>query len=205
MNSAFKFGQNSLQVAQLIVKRHPEIKEVLLISHTVGVNWRQKYKSHSQRVKNLLRSFKHTKHIEEKIVSRESFLALSLNTLPRLKPHQVWSIASKVMCRNNKIRHIPMMNFHPEQVSKEAVVKCLRHICKNKSGVLLDSGRFYHYYGSFLIDEEGWLKFMAEFLMPLMIVSPRYIGHCLHFGYCTLRFTSDIKYKTKIPTVIGVL
>jgi hypothetical protein len=205
MKSIFKLGQNSLEVTQSIVRNHPQIKKLLLVSHEVGVNWRQKNTSLTQKKKNLLASFTHYNNLYELNLTRNEFLALTLISLPKLQPHQVWSITSKVECKGNNIRHIPMMNFHPEGVLKEFIVKCIKHICKNKRGVFLDSGRFYHYYGNFLIDEKDWVKFLAEFLMPTMVVSPRYIGHQLHYGYCKLRLTADIKYKTKIPKVTQIL
>ena len=98
-----------------------------------------------------------------------------------------------------------MMNFHPDNVPNDIIEKALSYICKSKKGVLLDSGRFFHYYGDFLLNEKEWIKFMAEFLMPCVIVSPRYIGHRLYYGDCTLRLTADSKYKPKIPTVIKIL
>ena len=76
---------------------------------------------------------------------------------------------------------------------------------EDNKGVLLDSGRFQHYYGDFLLDENEWIQFMAEFLMPTFLVSPRYIGHRLYDHYCTLRLTSNNQYKPKVPEVVEIL
>ena len=99
-----------------------------------------------------------------------------------------------------------MMNFHPEEgVGLDDVKKVLGHICSDKRGVLLDSGRYYHHYGDFLLEEDEWIQFMADFLIPSILVSPRYVGHRLHEGFCSLRLTADGEYKPKIPEVIEIL
>ena len=98
-----------------------------------------------------------------------------------------------------------MMNFHPENISTNEIIKILKHICKEKHGVFLKSGRYYHYYGNFLLSEKQWENFVTEFLMPTILVSPRYIGHRLNNGYCTLRLTTDKKYKPKIPRAIKII
>ncbi len=117
----------------------------------------------------------------------------------------MWSFCSKVECKGGKYKHIPMMNFHPDNVSLDAINESLKIICPNSKGVILETGRFFHYYGMSLLSEEKWLQFMAEFLMPCVVVSPRYVGHSLYDGYCSLRLTTDTKYKTKIPEVIAII
>ena len=98
-----------------------------------------------------------------------------------------------------------MMNFHTVDISLDKIKTVTKHICPNYDGVILSSGRFFHYYGNKLLTEDEWLKFMADFLMPCVLVSPRYIGHRLFDKYCTLRLTADKTYKTKIPEVIDVV
>mgnify|MGYP004190599807 FL=1 len=96
------------------------------------------------------------------------------------------------------------MNFHPENIAREDIKKAINYISHGHNGVLLDSGRYQHYYGNFLLNESEWKKFISEFLMPTVLVSPRYIGHRLYDGYCALRLTADDKYKTKIPEVVEI-
>lgn len=201
----FSLNQNSLEVAQTIIENHREIISIKLISHKVETNWRQLYKSTEDKVLNLNRSFIHTLPIQQKIYKREEFIKLKLNDLNKLGDSQVWSLCSKVECEDGEYKHIPMMNFHPEGISLEIIKQSIKHIYPNKNGVILHSGRFFHYYGNFLLSENEWIKFMAAFLMPCVLVSSRYIGHRLHDGYCSLRLTTDTKYKTKIPEVILVL
>ena len=97
------------------------------------------------------------------------------------------------------------MNFHPECGTTADIKRVVKLICGNNNGVLLESGRFYHYYGNYLLNQNEWTKFLANFLMPCIFVSPRYIGNRLYDGYCTLRLTAEQKYKPKIPQVIEIL
>jgi hypothetical protein len=202
----FNLNQNSLEAVQEIVKSHQEIIEINLIAHTVNeeIKFRKINKTNKEKAKNITKSFEHEYPLRIETYSRFDFLKLTLATLPLLKQNEVWSVSSKVKCSNEE-KHIPMMNFHPETVNKREIISCLGIICKNKSGVLVDSGRFYHYYGNFLLNQREWEQFLGEFLMPCVLVSPRYIGHMLHYGSCTLRLTNDKQYKPKIPKVIKII
>jgi hypothetical protein len=201
----FQLGQNALDVCKVIIDHQQDISIVRLIAHKVDTNWRQRYTTTPEKLEYMLEGFEHPQPIKDQEYSREEFSQLTLDDLYNLGKNQVWSITSRVQCANKKTKHLPMMNFHLEGGSKEDIKKALKYICGDKRGVLLDSGRFQHYYGDFLLDENEWIKFMAEFLMPTILVSPRYIGHRLHDGYCTLRLTADDQYKPKIPEVVEIL
>ncbi|MFH0890837.1 MAG: hypothetical protein V1856_02285 [Candidatus Liptonbacteria bacterium] len=205
MTKIFKIGQNSLEVSQTIVKNYPEIIQLKLITHNVEENWRQANSTPSSKIKNILRGFNHDKPIKEIVYDRDNFLSLNLAELEKLTENEVWSLTSKVLCVGNVYKHIPMMNFHPENIDLGVIKKALKYICGKKSGCLLNSGRFFHYYGNFLLTSDKWIKFMAEFSMPCVVVSPRYIGHRLHDGYCTLRLSTEKSYKPKLPEVIEIL
>ena len=201
----FQIGQNALDVCKVIVSNQAEISAIRLVAHEVDNNWRQVHQTALEKLNNLLNSFEHSPPIKDQEYSREEFSRLSLNKLNNLGENQVWSITSRVRCSHGRIKHLPLMNFHPEEDVQNGIISALRYICGNNNGALLDSGRFQHYYGDFLLDEHEWTQFMAEFLMPVFLVSPRYIGHRLYEGYSTLRLTSDNQYKPKIPEVIAVL
>ena len=201
----FQIGQNSLDVCKVILDHHPEISTVRLITHKVKTNWRQRYQTPSEKLKNMLAGFEHPQPIKKQQYSRKKFDQLSLDDLRNLKTNQVWSITSKIQTTDGQAKHLAMMNFHPENASLQDIKKALKYICGNKSGVLLDSGRFWHYYGDFLLSENEWIQFMVEFLMPTVLVSPRYISHGLYNNYNTLRLTTNDKYKPKIPEVIEII
>lgn len=203
--SKFRLGQNALDVCKVIIDHQPDISIIKLVAHEVDTNWRQHHQSTQDKLEYMLNGFEHSQPIQYKHYSREEFSQLTLDELYNLEKNQVWSIASQIQCTNGKTKHIPMMNFHPDNCSKEDIKIALEYICNDHKGVLLNSGRFQHYYGDFLLDENEWTQFIAEFLMPTVLVSPRYISHRLYDGYCTLRLTADNQYKPKIPEVIEIL
>lgn len=206
MKNGFFVGQSALAVCQTIVSVHPEIVRVRLISHAVSVNWRQTHLSPDEQLGDLEGSFLHSEPTGEHVYEKEAFSRITENTLPGLPRHHVWSFSSRVQCADGQDRHIPMMNFHPEpMVTLADLKKALLHIVGQKEGALLQSGRYYHYYGHFLLTQEAWQQFLGAFLMPCVLVSPRYIGHRLQAGYCTLRLTSDDLYKPQVPAVLEVL
>lgn len=191
----FLIGQNSLEVSQVIVANHPALASINLIAAAVGMNWRQRNTNAASKLKHLQESFIHELPRQEKIYTRKQFLRLQLSQLEKLPKDQVWALCSKVRLANGAFAHIPMMNFHPEGVGIEAIKETIKQICPNRGGCILSTGRFFHYYGDFLLTQKQWQMFMAEFLMPCIVVSPRYIGHRLHDGYCTLRLTTQIPHK----------
>ena len=210
MLRGFTKNLNSLSVCHTIVNSQKEIKEIRLIAHSVYTNWRQVHKSSIKKMRNLDSGFIHPKFESEITLSRKKFLLISQKELVsesnKIGDNIVWSITSKVNCNNNVKKHIPMMNFHPEGITKSKsipyIMSAIKQVGSNKKGVLLDSGRYYHYYGNYLLEKEDWLKFMADFLMPCVLVSPRYIGHCINQGYAALRLSQGKNYKNNTPVVV---
>ncbi|NOQ56276.1 MAG: hypothetical protein GQ477_05745 [Nanohaloarchaea archaeon] len=201
----FQIGQNALDVCKVIIDHQPEISIIQLVAHEVNTNWRQQHQTTQDKLKYILDGFEHSQPLKYQDYFRDEFNQLTFDELDKLEQNQVWSISSKVQCIDDEIKHIPMMNFHLGNCSTEAIKIGLEYICGDNEGVLLDSGRFQHYYGDFLIKENKWTKFIAEFLMPTILIGSRYAGHVLYNGYSTLRLTTDNQYKPKIPEVIEIL
>lgn len=204
-------GQNSLEVCQTIIAHHSKIELVRLISHETAINWRQRYSEAKEKMSYLAECLEHAVPLRERWYRREEFSNLNISDLNAADSKQVWSVNSRIQCYGTEgfslayYMHLPMMNFHLEKgVTKDDMLKAIEYICPSKKGVLLESGRYYYYYGDFLLTEKEWYKFLAEFLMSCILVSPRYIGHALNDGYCSLRLTAEPVYKPKIPEVIKV-
>lgn len=107
--------------------------------------------------------------------------------------------------RGPAVSHIPMMDFRcePSDRSLEFVVKAMRKLGQRK-GIVLESGRSYHYYGFELLDEEEWRDFMHRSLLLTPFVDPRYIGHRLLAGTARLRITAS-RGKPAVPRVVADL
>ncbi|MDP1845738.1 MAG: hypothetical protein Q8L09_03245 [Candidatus Moranbacteria bacterium] len=202
--NTFKLKDNSLAVCKAIVSSNPQISYFEIISHQVGLNWRQIYKKDKEKLEHLNSAFTHEQPHTRVRYNREDFKNLSLENLQKTKANLVWSFTSRVFCKDGKYRHIPMMNFHSETASINNIVTAIQCVCGDKPGAILNSGRYFHYYGNFLLDQNAWIKFMASFLMPCILVSPRYIGHRLSDGYCSLRLTAEKRYKPITPTVVYI-
>ncbi len=207
MKEILDIDQPSSQVVKAILLLNPCIETVEVLAHEVSTNWRQKHTSVNEKMSYFFDGFYHSKPIAEKSIHRDIFLKSSSIELEFLGEHVVWSISSSVICQDGRMMHIPMMNFHPEipdcQESIRYILQAIHYIDGHENGVLLESGRYYHYYGKTLLSEKDWYQFLGEFLMPTILVSPRYIGHSLDQDKCTLRLTADSKYKPVIPRVIA--
>jgi hypothetical protein len=198
-----KEGDTSLNVLREIVSRHLEIDSLTLVLHSVAINWRQKFDTDIQKLSHINESLIQKIPVQRKNVSRQDFLQIDSDTLFMCAKNQVWSLTSKVKTSDGRFMHLPMMNFHPHNgVSVDDIVNFINFAITKNNGAILHSGRYYHYYGDYLLTEKQWIDFNAKFLMPCIFVSPRYIGHVLQDGYSSLRLTADDKYKPTVPNVI---
>jgi hypothetical protein len=201
----------ALDILKTIAERN-NIQELTLFKHEVGVNWRQQHPDH-HKVKHLDSTcFKHNDHLalEALHLNASDLRELTLTSLiSASEAHQVYSVSSLVKAKGQQW-HIPMMNFHPDTGGKALVMESMKAIRSLRPdlvppGVVLESGRYYHYYGFDLIKTEDFPTFLSYFLMPAILVSPRYIGHALYEERCSLRVTKDTEHKTQIPKVVDVL
>ncbi len=100
--------------------------------------------------------------------------------------------------------HIPMMDFNCPKNSENLsrIEEFLRTIWQEE-GVILDSGRSYHYYGVNLMDEKEWLDFLGSCLLS-ELADKRYIGHRIK-DHCGILRISTGPRQPKIPTVVSIL
>jgi len=107
----------------------------------------------------------------------------------------------------NKIYHIPLMDFHcePAKENLKAIKEFLR-LAGQKRGVILFSGRSYHYHGAELISRRKWFNFMHKCLLLTGYADERYIAHQLNDngGKSTLRIAAGGMRQTT-PRVVNVL
>jgi hypothetical protein len=103
------------------------------------------------------------------------------------------------------VRHIPMMDFRcePSDRNRELVIMAMRKLGQ-QNGVVLESGRSYHYYGFDLLDEASWRDFMYRCLLLAPFTDSRYIGHRLLGGTARLRISAS-RHKPAVPHVVAVL
>jgi hypothetical protein len=152
-------------------------------------------------------ALRHDKRNEKTLkLERNEVNARTLSKMAKaLEPGFVLALCSRARLSTGDTAHIPMIDFrcHPSEDNASATIEILKEIGE-KQGVLLNSGRSFHYYGMSLLSEREWQAFLGKFLLLSPIVDSRYIAHRLIDGFCRLRI-SETSIKPKIPEVIRVL
>jgi hypothetical protein len=182
----------------------PDSTKVELIVHEGRRNWRQQNTSTSDKIRNLSAGLAQPGPMSGQLYSVDH-LDRTLHSMDsEIAESDVISVTSRVFDANdNFIGHLAVMNLHTDAIEDlDLLIKVLRETTGRIPGYLLASGRYYHYYGSQLLTERQWLKFLAQFLMPCVLVSPRYIGHSLFSGFCSVRLTRANPHKPVTPTLV---
>ena len=142
---------------------------------------------------------------EEIWLDRKEITPEHLNQIPEPWNQQfALAVTSRMKLLNNKrVSHIPMMDFSceasPENLEK--IQKFLKKI--RQRGVVLSSGRSYHYYGVDLLSKKDWLIFLGRCLLFTGYTDSRHIGHRLIDGYASLRISRE-KRRPTLPTIVAI-
>ncbi|MGZ8845980.1 MAG: primase 1D-like protein [Pyrinomonadaceae bacterium] len=134
---------------------------------------------------------------------------LSRQTLERnlrgLPDDTLMALYSACLLSDGSSAHIPMIDFRgdPSPQHLTRIKEGLKAIGQT-AGVILRSGRSYHFYGFSLLEAQDWLKFMGSALLLAPLTDARYIAHRLIEGLGALRITS-CPAKPTIPKVVGLL
>jgi hypothetical protein len=121
-----------------------------------------------------------------------------------LKDGFVLALSSKVQLKNGGFAHIPMMDFRCAPSPKNAsIVRTALKAMGEEAGLLVESGRSYHFYGVRLLNQEAWLRFLAMGILFSPIVDARYVAHRLADGACRLRVGTGLE-KQFAPVVAEV-
>lgn len=101
--------------------------------------------------------------------------------------------------------HIPMLDFRcaPSPMNLERTRVALKQLGQTR-GVILESGRSYHFYGFEVQDDSQWTQFMARSLLLAPFVDTRFVAHRLIEGTSVLRISSSER-KPRVPFVVEIL
>jgi hypothetical protein len=174
---------------------------VELIRHRVDHNWRQRYPTAREKVLALRESLIHEGHHTRRLVAPGDPDGLLTELDSATREGLALSVTSRVWREDGRLAgHLALMNLHPEGFNDVTELREAIPLITNRlPGYLINSGRHYHYYGRRLLPEEDWPRFIAEFLMPCTVTSPRYIGHSIERGFCSLRLNAVPPQKPVIP------
>jgi len=182
----------------------PDSTKIELITHQGRLNWRQQNKSTDDKIRNLRAGLVQPGPLSGRLSSIDQLTDTLYELSSHINGSEVVSATSRVFDTKARfIGHLAIMNLHPDTINDlDLLIAILRETTGGIPGYLLASGRFYHYYGCQLLTEQEWLKFLAQFLMPCILVSPRYIGHSLFSGFCSVRLTRSEPHKPVVPKLI---
>lgn len=208
------FEKNSLELgadASHVVAhicQHYGIDEVKMLCHAASTNWRQRYTTTRQRLDNLeaCLEYKIAERLPISLLTEQVFQLGTDGLTATCEATFGGSVMSMTSSVKNGSAHIPMMNLHPnEGVLIDDIVAFIRNIYPEKQGYLLSSGRHFHYYGDFLLDEPGWRELLGNFLIAYDFVHPGYCGFRLFDGFSTLRMTAHPIFKPHVPKLVAII
>jgi hypothetical protein len=115
------------------------------------------------------------------------------------------TLLSEVVCRDGSIGHLPMLDFHAfKSPANQLLVEAAATRLFPDGSILLDSGESYHAYGTRIISQEDFRRFLGNAMLLAPIVDRPYVAHQLIEGRCALRLTQG-GGKSRVPMVVAVL
>lgn len=186
----FHIGMEAPEIVVGLVGVHPEINYVKFQEyepHVLGVTQELKLKPKVP-VKTLIRH--HPDAGEYMILlKREDMTLGKLRSLiaKATERKRALVLCSRVETQDDETLHIPMLDFECA-VSAENLAE-LRGFIKeiNERGLILESGRSYHYYSFSLMSDDKWRKFMYRTGLFTGFIDNRHINHRLLSGEARLR------------------
>jgi len=127
------------------------------------------------------------------------------NEIEQLPDGWVLALCSRCEVDDGSQRHIPMMDFRcaPSPQNLERTRLALKKLGQ-ASGVILESGRSYHFYGFQLQEQQEWIDFMARSLLLAPFVDARFVAHRLIEGTAVLRISASER-KPFLPSIVAIL
>jgi HD superfamily phosphodiesterase len=192
---------NALEVVHEIIRRHRLRNATFtLVTHRVGIGWRQRHRTAEQRLEHLADGLATTQPTGWRVSGGE-LLGLGMEDLDRYRSDQdhVVSISSRLSGTGRR-DHLALMDLHLDEfVPLDRVAKAVRTLCDRRASWLLRTDRHYHVYGDFLLDQDEWQRWNLRFQMTAALTSARYIGHSLLWGGNLLRLNAARMYQVIVP------
>ena len=118
---------------------------------------------------------------------------------------RVLAVSSRVQLANGSVAHLPMLDFHcPESPKNLNLVSAVLRRLRITRGVILRSGKSYHFYGAFLLSQDSFVDFLARALLFCPIIDRAWISHQLIETAAGLRVSGRAD-GTDVPTIVSVL
>lgn len=121
-------------------------------------------------------------------------LGAAIADVLRSEKTSIVAIVSEVKMIDESIRHIPMIDFTTKS-HKPGSLSTVTRVCEELRlpGLLVSSGRSFHFYGQRALTWTELTQFLASALLFTPIVDSRWIAHQLLSGVCALRLSTGEK------------
>jgi hypothetical protein len=197
---------SAFDVVENIVRDNPTIESISLVNYEENLTWRDQF--HATKDAGLPLLLDGQKQDQKPRVftrvTRMDATAEKLRAMAdSLGDNRLLGVCSLVHLADGRSAQIPMMDFmcSLSLTHQALLLRLLENLAQDK-GVLLESGRSYHYYGFRLLDFTEWQVFMGKCLLLSGFADDRYVGHQLVDGHCVLRLSAG-KLKKSVPTVVA--
>lgn len=201
-------GLTSFEVFSHIIEKNTAITQLHLVTFYDSPNWEAALRKPQEPSIDVRRHAMQQDRGRRRVfaIARDSVDATKIRHMAENMPRdQLLGVLSKVELADGTIAHIPMMDFICDVCCENlSILKELLRVAGQESGVILMSGRSYHFYGLELLSEKEWGIFLGKCLLMYRLVDSRYVGHQLIDGYCVLRLSSG-GTKVQVPTVVARL
>ena len=198
------FGATSMDVLRYIASLNPHILSFEFSRYKPVINVSE------MKVEPDLKTLM-TRHYPPKDTTKLNAFQVINNPDPNfgldLADGEVINLHSRVITQSGAILHVPMMDldsdtFTISDENLQRVVKYAKII--GREGVVLQTGRSYHYYGFHLMTtEEYWSEFIPQ-SMRGKVCDIRFISHKLEDQFITLRITAGGIRNTE-PKVVAII
>ncbi len=129
----------------------------------------------------------------EFVLSREQVMNNGISEiLPQLAPGEGLLVCSRLRLAPGEACYLPMLDFTCPCVGENAgAIRKMVALAGAPEGVVVRSGHSYHYYGTSLLSQEGWVRFLALSLLFAPVTDSRYVAHRLLGGECRLKIVDS--------------
>lgn len=189
-------GMEAVEVVEAIVRRNPEIARIWLVRYVQRESPRDLSEA-------LARGDWANAAVS---IERASATAAWLRAeMRRLEGETLLGFLSEVVLTSGERAHVPLMDFDvaPTPAEVGRLKETLRLLGQGEGFILGADERSCHYYGIRLLSADGFRRLLGACLLT-GLVNPRYVGHQLINGACTLRLSSGPR-RPQVPVVVDQL
>jgi len=204
---SIKIGDSALAFAVTLARMNPQLRSLFFMLYVPlpGANKRAG-NLQNRPIRDVAGNFLHHDNSSKEqwqVAASDLTVEMITQKISSLGPSLALGLESKCTLNDGSISYIPMMDFKlsPSEDHLALLKGFLEQIaCR---GIIVDSGRSYHFYGFDLLDQTQWIHFMGACLLVPWSDS-RWIGHSLIAGGGDLRISAT-DLKPKLPLVVEVL